>query len=188
MNNPTQSKKVLVIHPEDPSTEFLTSIYENIPNKTVITKGLYPHEITHAIIDHDQVIMLGHGTPRGLMSIGQFPETGGYVINESHSRFLSQKEDNIYIWCYASDYVKTHNLKGFASGMFISEAMEAYACGLSSYTHQEVKDQNNFFSELVGKVIDRPAKAIYDFVSEEYGELALYSEVADYNHKRLHFS
>ena len=181
-------KKILVIHPEDPSTDFLKVIYENIPNKTVVTKGLDPQEITDLIINHDQVIMLGHGTPRGLLSVGQFPKSGGYVVNESHSRFLSQKEDNIYIWCYASDFVKSQKLKGFASGMFISEAIEAYACGLSNYTHKQVEEQNDFFCELVSKVAERPAKAIYDFVSEEFGELALYNEVADYNHKRLHFS
>lgn len=180
--------KTLIIHPEDPSTEFLTAIYENIQDKTVVTGGLYPHEIRDLIIDHDRVIMLGHGTPRGLMSVGRFPESGGYVINESHSRFLAQKENNLYVWCYASSFVKAQKLKGFASGMFISEVMEAYACGLHIPTRKEVEDQNNFFCELVGKVVDRPAKAIYDFVTEEYGELALYNQVADYNHKRLFFS
>lgn len=180
--------KTLVIHPKDPSTDFLKTIYKDITNKTVVTQGMLPEEINILIKSHDRVIMLGHGTPRGLMSIGQFPQTTGFVINDTHAELLAEKEHNIYIWCYASDYVKAHNLKGFSSGMFISEAVEAYACGLSNYTHEEVDNQNNFFCEVVSKVVDRPTKDIYDFVTEEYGQLALRSEVANYNHKRLYYN
>lgn len=180
--------KTLIIHPEDPSTDFLDIIYKDIQDKTVITKGLYPDEITGLILNHDRVFMLGHGTPRGLMSVGQFPGTNGYVINESHSRFLAEKENNVYIWCYASDFVKSQKLKGFASGMFISEVGEAWACGIPHPSQKDVDDQNHYFCDLLKEVVDRPAKDMYDFVSEEYGELAHYNQIADYNHKRLYFS
>jgi len=59
------------------------------------------------------------------------------------------------------------------------------ACGLSDYTYQQIEEQNNFFSDLLSKVLDRPAKKIYDFINEEFGELAHYNEIADYNHKLL---
>jgi hypothetical protein len=76
-------------------------------------------------------------------------------------------------------------LEGFSTGMFISETIEAYACGLRGYTRKQVEEQNDFFCDLLSKVIDRSAKKIYDFINEEFGELAHYNQIADYNHKLL---
>ena len=47
-------KKVLVIHPEDVSTDRLQVVYSG--------KGY------EQIRSHDKIIMLGHGTPDGLLT------------------------------------------------------------------------------------------------------------------------
>ncbi len=36
--------KTLEIHPEDPTTNFLTGIYKNLPDKTVITSNITKEE------------------------------------------------------------------------------------------------------------------------------------------------
>jgi hypothetical protein len=59
-------KKILVIHPDDRSTDFLKPIYENLPNTTVITGGVSYMNIRQSIIEHDQVIAMGHGSTYGL--------------------------------------------------------------------------------------------------------------------------
>ena len=90
----------LIIHPQDPSTDFLKAIYKDIQNATVITRGDYEVEDINDLIDsHDRVLMLGHGTTRGLLSVGMFSNLGGYVINEENVANLSHKKDNIYVWC-----------------------------------------------------------------------------------------
>ena len=53
--------KTLVIHPHDQSTHFLKPIYEDIPNKTVITGGWGIVEVRTLISMHDRIIMMGHG-------------------------------------------------------------------------------------------------------------------------------
>jgi hypothetical protein len=63
--------KTLVIHPKDKTTDFLKSIYHG-RGYTVITGGCTKDDVAKAIDEHDHIIMMGHGTPQGLLAVGQF--------------------------------------------------------------------------------------------------------------------
>ena len=62
------TKKTLVIHPNDRTTDFLTCIYDGINNKSVYREGLSKKEIIQKIIqitglDHHSIIAdIGSGT------------------------------------------------------------------------------------------------------------------------------
>lgn len=75
--------KTLVIHPEDPTTTFLSPIYANLRNKTVVRGGITKSDLRELIDYHDRVLMLGHGSPFGLLNPGQFPDAGLYIIDDS---------------------------------------------------------------------------------------------------------
>ena len=62
----------LIIHPTDRSTDFLSPIYANITDATIMNGGVSKDQVAKAINEHDRIIMLGHGSPYGLFSIGQF--------------------------------------------------------------------------------------------------------------------
>jgi len=62
----------LVIHPKDKSTDFLKPIYHGRNDTTVITGGCTKKDVEDAIKEHDHIIMLGHGTPQGLLAMNQF--------------------------------------------------------------------------------------------------------------------
>jgi len=172
--------KTLVIHPHDQSTHFLKPIYDNIPNKTIITGGLFVDEINKLIYNHDQIIMLGHGSPKGLFGVN-FKRS--YVIDEDQVDLLQDKEC-IFIWCHADQFVKEHNLKGFHSGMFISEVGEALIYKLKG-DKQLVTESNNTFAFMLGSVINQPLPEIYEQIKKDYGWLAERNEIAKYNHERL---
>lgn len=175
--------KTLVIHPKDKSTDFLKPIYENIPNKTIITGGKTKDEVKELIVSHDRVIMLGHGCPSGLFSVGQFPF--GMVINHEMVEVLNEKSENIYIWCNSDLFVNKYGLKGFFSGMFISEVGESKFCGVPS--NQEVVDEsNNLFSEVLGECVNEGVENIFDNVRIGYGRITDRNRVAKYNHQRLY--
>jgi hypothetical protein len=176
--------KTLVIHPKDSSTDFLKAVYAGIPNAKVLTGGMSVWEVDLEIQAADRVIMLGHGTRYGLLSVGQFTGSG-YVVDAQSAQLLEGKKECIFIWCYASDYVKTHGLKGFSSGMFISEVAEADYCGIPNQTQEDVDVQCEYFCNLVGRVVTKKSKEIFNFVSKEYGELVVHNKMAEYNHKRL---
>ena len=180
--------KTLVIHPKDSSTDFLKPIYENIPNKTVVTGGATPEQLKNMIIAHDRIMMMGHGSPSGLFSIGNFP-SWGLIINESLVEILRTKGSNLFfIWCNADAFVKQHNLKGFYTGMFISEVEEALYSGVGEVTQDEVDTSNNTFSRLLSECDINDIEGTYQFVSGEYGKLAGVSDVADYNNRRLYLA
>lgn len=184
-NNNILKMSTLVIHPDDRSTDFLKAVYAGIPNARVITGGMSVWEVDLAIMNADRVIMLGHGTSHGLLSVGQFTGSA-YVVDNQSADMLKYKKECIFIWCYASDYVKNNNLNGFSSGMFISEVSEATYCGIPNQSQEDVDVQCKYFCDLVGAVANRSSKEIYEFVSEEYGEMIPYSKMVEYNHKRLY--
>ena len=84
--------KTLIVHPKDSSTSFLDIVYNPIPNKTVITGGVSQQELIELIREHDRVMMMGHGSPDGLFSIGNFD--GGYVIDKNIVHLLKNKNSH----------------------------------------------------------------------------------------------
>lgn len=176
----------LIIHPEDPSTSFLDIVYTPIPNKTVITGGITKRELNKLISQHDRIMMMGHGSPFGLFSVGRFPESTGYIIDHNNVHLLKEKENSVYIWCNADVFVKKYNLRGFYSGMFISEVQEATYCGVYG-TDQELIDESNYgFCNIISKYINEDKSVIHENVLKEYGLIAENNPVAYYNNLRLY--
>jgi len=178
--------KTLIIHPRDTSTDFLKGIYFDLPNKTIISGGITKKEVHEQIKLHDRVIMLGHGTPSGLMSVGRFGKDCFNIIDETSVPLLREKKDNVYIWCNANQFVNRHSLKGFYSGMFVSEVSEAFYCKLP-FVKQEQVDQSNYgFSHILSKYIDKETTDIFINVKCEYGKYVKDNPVVEYNHERLY--
>lgn len=180
-------KKTLVIHPDDRSTDFLIQIYKDINNKTVVRGGKTKEELQELIKTHDRIIMCGHGSPFGLWPIGEWVgNISGNLIDIRDVELLKEKTDCYYIWCNANQFVERHNLKGFYTGMFISEVSEASWYDID-VDQETVDTSNDTFSQLVGKYIKRPIKQTYKKVLQEYESLIENNEVASYNHERLYF-
>lgn len=179
--------KTLIVHPKDSSTSFLDIVYEPIVDKTVITGGMSKLELHELIESHDRVMMMGHGSPYGLFSVGQFYGVGGgYIIDRESVELLKEKDNSVFIWCNADQFVNRHELRGFYSGMFISEVGEAYYCGLPG-TSQDMVDESNYgFCNIIAKYINEPTEVIYENVVPEYGVIAENNSVALYNKLRLY--
>lgn len=184
--------KTLVIHPQDKSTDFLVPIYMNLKSfpdfdeTTIIRGGMTKDEVDKLITEHDRIIMMGHGSPNGLFSIGQFGAQG-FIINYSTVPLLQTKEC-IFIWCNADQFVREHNLRGLYSGMFISEVTEAAYCGLPGTPQSVVDESNNIFAKELGEVSNRPLIEAYEYIKDSYGVLTETNEVAKYNHHRLYLN
>ncbi len=179
--------KTLIIHPSDNSTAFLKPIYEGIEDKTVITHGKRRDEIIELIENHDRVMMMGHGSPSGLFGIG-FERM--FVIDSGLVEHLNKKENNVFIWCNADRFVERYKLKGFYSGMFISEVGEAYYCGLPKTPQSVVDESNDEFARMLGECFTdkKQLNESYNIVKNSYGELAKNNIVAKYNYERLYLA
>jgi hypothetical protein len=86
-----------IIHPEDPTTEFLENIYAETP---AIRCDISAHTLSQTVASSSQVLCLGHGVPQGLVGFGRL------IINEAHADLFRRQRDNIYIWCNADVYVE----------------------------------------------------------------------------------
>lgn len=178
--------KTLIVHPEDYSTKFLDIVYAPIENKTLVTGGVSKTELMKLIQEHDRVMMMGHGSPGGLFSVGKFGNAGAYIIDQLMVPYLKSKKDNVFIWCNADKFVEIFGLTGFYSGMFISETGEAAYCGLPG-TEQDIVDESNFgFCNIIAKYIKEETNAIHENVKKEYGLIAENNPVALYNNNRLY--
>lgn len=182
-------KKILVIHPDDRSTDFLRPIYQQLPNVTLITGGVSYMDIRELMYTHDQVMMMGHGSPYGLFSMGKFPNSGGYIIDNMMIDLLSEKNDNIYIWCNADMFVDRYRLNGIYSGMFISEVGESIYCGIPS-TQEQVDESNNVFAQALGEqlLMETSLERVYDNTNQAYRILAESNQVAKYNQNRFYYA
>jgi len=185
--------KTLVIHPKDKSTDFLKPIYSGLDDVTLVTDSWSQNQIREAIQTHDQVIMMGHGSPNGLFAVGQFPTNNpfsSYVIGTGMVEALKQKDNNIFIWCNADQFVNRHGLKGFYSGMFVSEVGEAFYCRLETFDQASVDESNNTFARQLGECLGatRAPEEIHTQIREQYGQLAEHNLIAAYNHQRLYLN
>lgn len=180
-------KNTLIIHPNDESTTFLKQVYSNRKNVLVVSGKVTKLALLNMVLEHDRIIMMGHGTPDGLLAMNQFETDSPYIVDESFTEILSKK-NSIYIWCHADKFVNKYNLKGFYTGMFISEAGEAYYCGLPSIRQPEVDESNYFFSNIMGQHINRETEIINQKVKEGYGKVAEFNTVANYNYNRLYLN
>lgn len=159
-------KKTLVIHPDDRSTDFLKIIYENhledwtIMNNCFISK----EELMNLINSHDRIIMMGHGTPSGLLN----PKRWNFLIDDSFADLLKTKE-TISIWCHSNQYFEKHDIKGFHTGMIISEVSEArYVLGETPLNRQQTLDNMINFSRIVKNCIDYPPIEMKDYILKNY--------------------
>jgi hypothetical protein len=184
--------KTLVIHPKDSSTDFLTPIYMNLKSfpdfddVTIVRGGMNKNEVDEQIKQHDRIMMMGHGSPGGLFSVGQF-ESQGFIINHTTVPLLQDKEC-IFIWCNADRFVEANNLKGLYSGMFISEVSEANYCGLPGTQQDIVTESNDYFAKELGSVSEKSLDEMYEHIKYTYGILAEGNAVAEYNHNRLYLN
>lgn len=173
----------LVIHPKDPSTDFLSVIYEDIIDKTVISKPVSSYRLAYLMGANDRIIMMGHGTPYGLLG------WGGFAIHPGFVELLREKQNSVYIWCHANKFVEKNKLKGFATGMIISEIGEAFFYGITS-PQSEITESNQRFAASVRKYINLPEPQLISegVLKSYYHHNPIENQIIDFNSENIfHF-
>jgi len=162
--------KTLVIHPTDPSTEFLSAIYAD-KNWTVV-KDCRLKDLKLSIKSHDRIIMLGHGSKYGLFGKNN-------VMIDNRLVYLLKDKINICIWCDADGFVKKYKLKSpLYTGMIISDIDEA---AYLSVDINGIEESNNLLAKAIGTFIDTDTPILN--IKEMYrGE----NEVFNYNTQRIY--
>ncbi len=184
----SQVMKTLIVHPADPTTAFLSRIYAHLKDKTVIKGDVSKSVIRDQIEVHDRVLLLGHGSPYGLLSRGQFPDAGLYIVDDSMVSVLKNKLNCIFIWCYADQFVSRHRLSGLCTGMFISELGEADYWRFDGIQQDLIDQSNELFSSIISQHINEPLGLLYNKLLIKYELLANNNPIVQFNLPRIHLS
>lgn len=177
------SGRTLVIHPKDFTTDCLSVIYKEHPDWTVVRDpSTSEEEINRLIQEHDRIIMLGHGTPAGLLAEAGGWRFGRYIINLSHIPLLLEKE-TVSIWCNSDEYFRRGGMKGFHTGMIISEEGEEWAVLRKAPLDEEEMNANmELFCGLCAKYINTSPEEMQAGILKEYvGD----DEVTKYNRENI---
>lgn len=150
--------KTLVIHPADYSTNFLRGIYSG-RGWTVINTNTSKKFLKEQIKAHDRIVMLGHGTEKGLLGFKKFVIDSTWV-------YLLREKNCVCIWCNADVFVKKYDLKGFYTGMIISEYDEALMFCLHHFTSNDITESNTLFTESIKNAID--SENMFESVISQY--------------------
>ena len=163
--------ETLVIHPKDSTTDFLSDIYSDEKDWTVIRENPSKKLLKQLIKTHDRIIMLGHGSENGLFGFDKL------IINSKWIYLLRQKYC-VCIWCNAIQFVEKYKLNGFYTGMIISDYMEANLYCINA-TNDEIEESNMLF-----------AKSIKDNLFDEYSVKEIYQSnvnpVIMFNNKNIY--
>lgn len=166
--------KTLIIHPHDPTTDFLSAIYVDHPDWTVIRENSSKRVLLDAIKDHDHIIMMGHGSPYGLFGFERLYIDSTYV-------YLLREKQCTCIWCNADQFVQKYKLKGLYTGMIISEVGEAYDYCIKANL-KEVWESNTMFAHAMSEAL-HCTDPVFKFKSLYTGD----SAVAEFNKERVFY-
>lgn len=150
--------KTLVIHPKDSTTDFLSVIYSD-KDWTVVNTNTSKKILKEQIKTHDRIVMLGHGTENGLIGYDK-------LVIDSTWVYLLREKICVCVWCNADVFVKKYALKGFYTGMIISEYEEAIMYNVSTNSFW-INESNADFALAIKNSIDdenmlEKAKLLYD--------------------------
>ncbi len=190
--------KLLIIHPEDQSTDFIKKSYQDI-DATIVNNPLIKFsELIDLIKNHDKILMIGHGYPYGLFRTTEnvtHPKQLKYLIDRTMVKYLKEKEC-FFFWCFANEFVSKHNLTGFSTGMFISDLDEITHIGV--YEDNSLRfDDLNIANKKLNESNDLSVKAINAALkSDDFNNTfnSIYNidvnpsnEVLKYNTDRLYY-
>ena len=149
---------MLVIHPYDSSTDFLSEIYKDKPNVTLfneINDVNLDEAITAAMDDKELTMFLGHGCPYGLFSINPRDDFDDMLLIDEYDAkaYLSKRKNLFGMWCEASMFARAQKLSGLWSGMIISEVFEAAIMKIKT-CQEEVTEENLLLARNVRYCLD----------------------------------
>lgn len=188
-----KSGDVLIIHPDDRTTDFLKPCYAGL-DATILTQPNEFFNLAETMKRHNRIIMMGHGSPGGLFmpkvegveedENGELFEYTDYSINDSYRDILRQKR-TVCVWCNADKYVVPNDLHGFYTGMVISELCEADYCDVKGCNPRELEESNTKFTMGLKEALKVDGPESVKIFKEIYNNPK--NRIMVYNRKRLYF-
>lgn len=177
----------LIIHPNDETTDFLKESYQHLENKLIVNDPLFPKsQLRRLIRECDNIILLGHGSEFGLFSsISKHQRFDRIIVGSELVDELRKKNNVIGIFCHARNFFEKYNIKGFATGMFISDLYEAdmYSFPLDE---QWIDDSNKMLVDTLKESFGKRQESIYNRFNQNFSMLSD-NQIAEFNLNEMRY-
>lgn len=137
---------------------MLSVLYEGLEAKVVDTdcsKREMEH-LLHHTSSQERIMLLGHGSDRGLF-FRQNDEEEDFdhiVVGHPHAYHLRRHGGNLIgIWCHADQFARKEGLHGLFSGMIISDRWEAESYGIITLQHH-IEEVNEVMFARLRRLLD----------------------------------
>lgn len=181
---------MLVIHPKDRTTSVLSILYEGIEANVISNKcsNKEMEQLLHHISTQERIILLGHGSDKGLFyrEDDTKDEFDKIIVGHPHGFHLRKHGGNLIgVWCHADDFARTEGLHGLFSGMIISEVQEAKEYGIVA-TQQGILKSNTIMFEHLRWLLDKdvPLCEIPQRIKNMDAER---SSLSEFNYHNFHY-
>lgn len=182
---------MLVIHPTDRTTAYLSKLYEGVENTVVIKDNLSKSEMNH-ILHHtprsERIMLLGHGCSKGLYWRADDSQSGfdGIVVGHQHNYRLRNHGSNmVAVFCHADKFAESERLHGLFTGMLISEMSEAITEGIET-TEEEIERENQKFVIRLRFLLDEKVP-LHEIPSRMKDMDDVHSPLTTFNYQRIYY-
>lgn len=182
---------MLVIHPKDYTTAFLSALYDGVENTVVIndnrSRANFNH-VLHHTPQNDRIMLLGHGSDKGLLwrEDDTVPGFDGVLIGHPHIYHLRNHGSNIVaVFCNADKFAMAEHLHGLFTGMIISEIDEAVEQGVNS-TEEEIELENRKFASRLRSLLDE-AVPLYEIPRRMLELDDSHTPLTEFNYHRIYY-
>lgn len=156
---------MLVIYSDfgDTDTKVLSLMWEGIDCKVIRIHSRSTQKDKEAMIkalkeEEDTVLFCGHGSGGGLWTPNVVARDkniwSGFAFSYKEIPYVKAK-NIIGIWCHASDFSRTFDVRGFYSSMFISNSGEAHFEGVEGVDNSAITKSEKLFCKRVNNLLKK---------------------------------
>lgn len=181
----------------DVDTRVLAALWEGYPNARVLdvrpgVRDARPRVDAAIAAEEDTLIMCGHGSPEGLFDPGlmargnlaAIARNPPYLVDADNAPSIRARRV-VGVWCYASSFAESAGLRGFFTGMFVSNPLEASFVGCPGRdSAATITEQEVLFCRRVNELL-RTDVPMSDWISRLDARADRSLGVVRYNYDRL---
>ena len=182
---------MLVIHPKDHTTAYLSALYKGVDNAVIISGNISRADLNHKLHHtpkSERILLLGHGSDKGLFWRKDDMEPGfdGIVLGHPHTYHLRNHGSNIIaVFCNADKFAQEEHLHGLFTGMIISELSEAEEFGIQT-SEEEIERENRKFVERLRSLLERNI-SLCDIPRRMLEMDDSHTPLTEFNYHRIYF-
>ena len=181
----------------DVDTRVLAALWDGIPDARVLdvrpgTPGARRAVDVAIAEEEDALVLCGHGSPQGLFdpsvmargNLAAIARNPPYLVDVRNAPSIRARRV-VGVWCYAASFAESAGLRGFFTGMFVSNPAEAAFVGCPGRdSAATITEQEVLFCRRVNELL-RADVPMEDWIPRLHAQADRTLGVVRYNYDRL---